>query len=71
MNSLSPTRKGRVPCLGVWIIEFAIQLNEGLFRLMAEGHAGPPMTRDGGRHHFFAGLHEPRAAILPEATGRL
>ena len=36
-----PTRKGRVSCLGVWIIEFIIQLNEELFERMAEGHAGP------------------------------
>ena len=32
-----PTRKGRVPCFGVWIIEFIIQLNEELFERMAEG----------------------------------
>ena len=42
-----PTRKGRVPCLGVWIIEFIIQLNEELFERMAEGHAGP--SNDAGR----------------------
>ena len=41
------TRKGRVPCLGVWIIEFIIQLNEELFERMAEGHAGP--SNDAGR----------------------
>ena len=42
-----PTRKGRVLCLGVWIIEFIIQLNEELFERMAEGHAGP--SNDAGR----------------------
>jgi len=42
-----PTRKGRVPCFGVWIIEFIIQLNEELFERMAEGHAGP--SNDAGR----------------------
>ena len=41
------TRKGGVPCLGVWIIEFIIQLNEELFERMAEGHAGP--SNDAGR----------------------
>ena len=41
------TRKGRVPCFGVWIIEFIIQLNEELFERMAEGHAGP--SNDAGR----------------------
>ena len=42
-----PTRKGRVSCLGVWVIEFIIQLNEELFERMAEGHAGP--SNDAGR----------------------
>ena len=42
-----PTRKSRVPCLGVWVIEFIIQLNEELFERMAEGHARP--SNDAGR----------------------
>ena len=42
-----PTRKGRVSCLGVWVIEFIIQLNEELFERMAEGHARP--SNDTGR----------------------
>ena len=33
------TRKGRVPCLGIWIIKFIV--NNKLFERMAEGHARP------------------------------
>ena len=49
-----------VPCLGVWIIEFIIQLNEELFKRMAEGHAGP--SNDAGRRAPRCEQH-PREAV--------
>ena len=59
-----PTRKGRVPCLGVWIIEFIIQLNEELFIVWPNDMRGRPRTRYDGHHDVSSILGRRSMSIL-------